>query len=186
MSAPSNDESSGNDAQAGAQNIQATTEAWSNHALIIANVLPWVVYFVETMLNGVSYALTPYVTSAFALPHAHRRYLEQCYRWRYQSYLSEETGHLRSFTGLPLLCLHRSCWIEHAGCVQQCRSLRSGYDIPTCWQQWHPVYHVRLRHRYYVPARSRPGTSYRLLIYSHHLLAARPASPFNAPMEPLK
>lgn len=53
--------------QAGVQNIQATTVAWTSTALVIAYVLLWLTYFVEGMLSGTTLALTPYVTSAFAL-----------------------------------------------------------------------------------------------------------------------
>lgn len=55
------------DAQVGVQDIEATTMAWTKTSLIVAYVILWIIYFVETMLNGVTTALTPYVTSAFAL-----------------------------------------------------------------------------------------------------------------------
>lgn len=66
-SPPSEDQLPNADAQAGVQDIEATTVAWTKEALIIAYILLWVIYFVETMLAGVTVALTPYITSAFAL-----------------------------------------------------------------------------------------------------------------------
>ncbi|KAI6783661.1 Siderophore iron transporter-like protein [Emericellopsis cladophorae] len=53
------------EAQAGVQNIEATTTVWSKKALIFAYVWIWVIYFVNTMQQGATGALTPYVTSAF-------------------------------------------------------------------------------------------------------------------------
>lgn len=64
---PVNDERPDADAQAGVQAIEATTMAWTKTALIIAYVMIWLIYFVETMLAGVTGALTPYVTSSFRL-----------------------------------------------------------------------------------------------------------------------
>lgn len=64
---PVNDERPDAEAQAGVQAIEATTMAWTKTVLVIAYVMIWLIYFVETMLNGVTGALTPYVTSAFAL-----------------------------------------------------------------------------------------------------------------------
>ncbi|KAF2258812.1 transferase family protein [Lojkania enalia] len=64
---PVNDERPDADAQAGVQDIEATTLVWSKTALIVAYIILWIIYFVETMLTGVTIALGPYVTSAFAL-----------------------------------------------------------------------------------------------------------------------
>jgi MFS family permease len=55
------------DAQPGVQDIEATAMAWTRTNLIIAYVMLWFIYFVETMLSGVNDALLPYVTSDFAL-----------------------------------------------------------------------------------------------------------------------
>lgn len=41
--------------------------AWNKTALTIAYLMLWLIYFVETMLSGVTGAMTPYITSAFAL-----------------------------------------------------------------------------------------------------------------------
>jgi MFS family permease len=64
---PIDDERPHVDVQAGVQNIEATAIVWTKKTLIIAYILLWFIYFVETMLNGTTFALTPYVTSAFAL-----------------------------------------------------------------------------------------------------------------------
>lgn len=64
---PAQDELPDAHAQNGIQDIEATTVAWTKNALIIAYILLWVIYFVETLLLGVTGALTPYITSAFAL-----------------------------------------------------------------------------------------------------------------------
>ncbi|KAL8881552.1 MAG: hypothetical protein Q9198_001263 [Flavoplaca austrocitrina] len=56
-----------NQAQAGVQNIEAVTMAWTTNALIFAYVMIWLTFFVEGMLSGTTAALTPYVTSDFAL-----------------------------------------------------------------------------------------------------------------------
>lgn len=53
------------DAQAGVQNIEATASAWPRSALITAYVMIWIIYFVDSMQQGTTNALTPYVTSAF-------------------------------------------------------------------------------------------------------------------------
>ncbi|KAM3559161.1 hypothetical protein MY1884_003620 [Beauveria asiatica] len=53
--------------QAGVKNIEATTMAWNKNTLIIAYVFIWLTYCVEGMLSNTTGALTPYVTSAFAL-----------------------------------------------------------------------------------------------------------------------
>ncbi|KAF9691889.1 hypothetical protein EKO04_010152 [Ascochyta lentis] len=54
-------------AQAGIQDIEATTVAWSKNALVISYIFLWIIYFYQTLVSGVSSALTPYITSAFAL-----------------------------------------------------------------------------------------------------------------------
>lgn len=55
------------EAQAGVQNIEAVTVAWTTVALVFAYIIIWLTYFVEGMLSGVTAALNPYVTSGFAL-----------------------------------------------------------------------------------------------------------------------
>ncbi|RFU79862.1 siderophore iron transporter [Trichoderma arundinaceum] len=52
-------------AQAGVQNIEAITSVWTKHALWTAFVLIWVIYFVDSMQQGATGTLTPWVTSAF-------------------------------------------------------------------------------------------------------------------------
>ncbi|PSN59016.1 siderophore iron transporter-like protein mirB [Corynespora cassiicola Philippines] len=54
-------------AQAGVQAIEATTLAWTKTSLIVAYIILWLIYFVESLLLGAAYALVPYVTSAFYL-----------------------------------------------------------------------------------------------------------------------
>ncbi|CAI6095397.1 unnamed protein product [Clonostachys chloroleuca] len=54
------------DAQAGVQQIEATTNVWTKGALIFAYVWIWIIYFVDSMQQGTTGALTPYVTSAFS------------------------------------------------------------------------------------------------------------------------
>jgi MFS family permease len=60
------DEHPDHDAQAGVQAIEATTMAWTKTSLIVAYIMLWLIYFVETLLSGTANALLPYVTSAFA------------------------------------------------------------------------------------------------------------------------
>ncbi|KAJ4256072.1 hypothetical protein NW762_009147 [Fusarium torreyae] len=55
------------EAQAGVRGIKAITMTWTTKALIFGFVIMWLTYFVEGMLAGTIGALTPYVTSAFAL-----------------------------------------------------------------------------------------------------------------------
>ncbi|KAI1471295.1 MFS general substrate transporter [Daldinia caldariorum] len=55
------------DAQAGVQKIEATTKVWSMSHLILAYVFIWIIYFVDSMQQGMGTLLNPYVTSAFAL-----------------------------------------------------------------------------------------------------------------------
>ncbi|KAM0455005.1 hypothetical protein ACHAPV_008147 [Trichoderma viride] len=52
-------------AQAGVQNIEAITSVWTKHALYTAFAMIWVIYFVDTMQQGATGTLTPWVTSAF-------------------------------------------------------------------------------------------------------------------------
>lgn len=59
------DEPFDKEAQAGVQNIELITSVWTKKALIIAYAWIWVIYFVDTMQQGATGALTPYVTSAF-------------------------------------------------------------------------------------------------------------------------
>ncbi|KAK3700369.1 MFS siderochrome iron transporter 1 [Vermiconidia calcicola] len=61
----SDTESLSKHAQAGVQKIEATTSVWSKSNLILAYVLIWIIYFVSTMQQGMTGALTPYVTSSF-------------------------------------------------------------------------------------------------------------------------
>ena len=53
-------------AQSSVLNIEATTVAWTTTALIFSYVMLWIIYFFEGMLSGVTAALNPFVTSAFA------------------------------------------------------------------------------------------------------------------------
>ncbi|EXJ95215.1 hypothetical protein A1O1_00335 [Capronia coronata CBS 617.96] len=64
---PSNDTSVDPRFQAGVQDIEAVTISWSTKSLVIAYTLIWLVYFVQGLVAGISSALLPYVTSAFAL-----------------------------------------------------------------------------------------------------------------------
>ncbi|KAH0523530.1 hypothetical protein TsFJ059_008524 [Trichoderma semiorbis] len=52
-------------AQAGVQNIEAVTSVWTKSALYTAFVMIWVIYFVDSMQQGTTGNLTPWVTSAF-------------------------------------------------------------------------------------------------------------------------
>lgn len=52
-------------AQAGVQKIEATTSVWTKTTLIIAYVMIWVIYFVDSLQQGTTGNLTPWVTSAF-------------------------------------------------------------------------------------------------------------------------
>jgi MFS family permease len=52
-------------AQAGVQNMEATTKVWSKQHLILAYIMIWCVYFIDSMQQGATGALTPYVTSSF-------------------------------------------------------------------------------------------------------------------------
>lgn len=56
----------GADTQPGVQDIEAITTAWTTTALIAAYIIIWLIYFVEGLLAGITNALNPYVTSAFA------------------------------------------------------------------------------------------------------------------------
>ncbi|KAF2498218.1 siderophore iron transporter [Lophium mytilinum] len=55
------------DAQHGVQAAQATNQVWSKSSLITAYLLIWLIAFVDAMQQGMANALTPYVTSDFAL-----------------------------------------------------------------------------------------------------------------------
>ncbi|KAI0181568.1 MFS general substrate transporter [Hypoxylon sp. FL1284] len=54
-------------AQAGVRKIEATTKVWTRSNLILAYVFIWIIYFVDSMQQGMGTIFTPYVTSAFAL-----------------------------------------------------------------------------------------------------------------------
>lgn len=57
--------SADDEVQDGVQKIEATTSVWTKKALITAYILIWFVYFVDTMQQGATGTLTPWVTSAF-------------------------------------------------------------------------------------------------------------------------
>lgn len=59
------DDSVDKEAQAGVQSIEATAVVWTTTSLIIAYIMIWIVYFVDSMQQGATGTLTPYVTSAF-------------------------------------------------------------------------------------------------------------------------
>ncbi|KAK2802390.1 MFS siderochrome iron transporter 1 [Emmonsiellopsis sp. PD_5] len=63
----SDDDSISQEAQPGVKKIEATTKVWSRNHLIAAYVMIWCIAFVDTMQQGMSFALTPYVTSSFYL-----------------------------------------------------------------------------------------------------------------------
>ena len=51
----------------GVQAMEGTTQAWSDFSLTAAYMMIWLIYFVETLLAGITLALVPYVTSAFSM-----------------------------------------------------------------------------------------------------------------------
>ncbi|KAN0110811.1 siderophore iron transporter mirB [Hyaloscypha variabilis] len=55
------------DAQPGVQNIEAITKVWSRTHLVIAYIMIWCIYFLNSIEQSSTGALTPYVTSAFQL-----------------------------------------------------------------------------------------------------------------------
>ncbi|KAF8865243.1 siderophore iron transporter [Acephala macrosclerotiorum] len=59
------EESASQDAQAGVQGIEAMTSVWSRSHLIAAYVMIWCIYFLNTIEQASTGALTPYATSAF-------------------------------------------------------------------------------------------------------------------------
>ncbi|KAL6852204.1 MFS general substrate transporter [Trichoderma novae-zelandiae] len=59
------DEGIDTSAQAGVQNIEAITSVWTKSALFTAFAMIWVIYFVDSMQQGTTGNLTPWVTSAF-------------------------------------------------------------------------------------------------------------------------
>lgn len=63
---PAGDNSVDTRFQAGVQDIEAVTISWSLISLVFAYIMIWLVYFVQGLVSGVSSALLPYVTSAFA------------------------------------------------------------------------------------------------------------------------
>jgi MFS family permease len=52
--------------QPGVQDIEAVTIQWSKTSLIIGFVMIWFIYFIQGLVQVISGALLPYVTSAFA------------------------------------------------------------------------------------------------------------------------
>lgn len=52
--------------QAGVQKAEAMTITWATSTLVVAYIVIWLIYFVHGIVTGVSGALIPYVTSAFA------------------------------------------------------------------------------------------------------------------------
>ncbi|KAI5863547.1 MFS general substrate transporter [Durotheca rogersii] len=52
-------------AQAGVQKIEATTKVWSQRDLILAYIFIWIIYFVDSMQQGMGNLFGPYVTSTF-------------------------------------------------------------------------------------------------------------------------
>ncbi|KAF4589207.1 siderophore iron transporter [Ophiocordyceps camponoti-floridani] len=53
------------DAQTGVQKAEAMTKAWTTRSLIVAYILIWLIYFVDSLQQGVTTALHPFITSAF-------------------------------------------------------------------------------------------------------------------------
>ncbi|KAI0113572.1 siderophore iron transporter mirB [Nemania sp. FL0031] len=65
VSPEGDDDSINKDAQTGVQNIEAITKVWTKRDLYLAYFLIWLVYFVDSIQQGMGSLLTPYVTSAF-------------------------------------------------------------------------------------------------------------------------
>lgn len=65
VGSPVTDELPEPDAQSGVQVVEATTLAWPKRALVVAYVMIWIIYFVQTLLLGTTGALVIYVVSAF-------------------------------------------------------------------------------------------------------------------------
>lgn len=63
--APNNDSIDTN-FQAGVQKAEAVTISWTKTTLIVAYIDIWLVYFCQGIITGITGALIPYVTSAFA------------------------------------------------------------------------------------------------------------------------
>ncbi|KAF4619758.1 hypothetical protein D9613_004732 [Agrocybe pediades] len=53
------------DAQNGVKGVEAITSAWTRKMLIFTYILIWIIYFVDSMQQGMTNTLTPYVTSSF-------------------------------------------------------------------------------------------------------------------------
>ncbi|KAF1814759.1 MFS general substrate transporter [Eremomyces bilateralis CBS 781.70] len=53
-------------AQTGVQDMEATTKIWTFSNLVIAYVMIWLIYFIDSMQSGATNSLTPYVTSSFS------------------------------------------------------------------------------------------------------------------------
>ncbi|KAI1174562.1 siderophore iron transporter mirB [Nemania sp. FL0916] len=60
------DDSIDKDAQAGVQDIEAIAKVWSTRDLYIAYALIWIIYFVDSIQQGMGTLFLPYVTSNFA------------------------------------------------------------------------------------------------------------------------
>ncbi|EXJ68536.1 uncharacterized protein A1O5_08329 [Cladophialophora psammophila CBS 110553] len=54
-------------AQTGVQKIEATTSAWGRNQLVLAYILIFLIYFVDSLQQQLTSVLTPYVTSDFRL-----------------------------------------------------------------------------------------------------------------------
>ena len=61
----SDGESFTSDAQDGVKNVEAMTSVWSRSNLIMAYVFIFIIYFVSSMQQNMTWGLSPYVTSAF-------------------------------------------------------------------------------------------------------------------------
>jgi MFS family permease len=59
------EESISADAQAGVQRIEAITTVWTRTHLVVAYIMIWFIYFVDTIQQNTTSSLTPYVTSSF-------------------------------------------------------------------------------------------------------------------------
>ncbi|KAG6006012.1 hypothetical protein E4U21_007438 [Claviceps maximensis] len=55
----------GSGVQEGVQSIEAITSVWTKSALIVAYVMIWLIYFVDSLQQATTGNLTPYVTSSF-------------------------------------------------------------------------------------------------------------------------
>ncbi|KAG6026921.1 hypothetical protein E4U41_001128 [Claviceps citrina] len=55
----------GDNVQPGVQTMEAITSVWTKEALVVAYVMIWAIYFVDSLQQATTGNLTPYVTSAF-------------------------------------------------------------------------------------------------------------------------